>query len=443
MEKIVNKLCRQSFPAPFPVVETEFPPHGVVKRGLKCYNDLTEPGERAPRKVIENGGQAPAAREKEARTMEHTFGERLKKYRQEKRLTQQELADLLGVSNKTISRWESDGGFPDVPVLVPLARALGVTVDDLLDGERPIRAMSRGDWQSLLSFAFALGGGVLFFLLDLFMPAALCWLAYLVCMAYGVYLQKYYAYQSRWFFPANVIVNLSVNFSIAGKVIPAVIALRATLTPAITQVNIDEFYARLLWWLAQNQLLVPLMAFALAIVMTVVTQRIVLRWSKGSLYRKIGIGYRLRLGLCRPTARKLLPLLIPVTVTLFWYITGREGRTPSAYMAQMGQFKWVIALCTLFCLVLFWKKGCRGMLLPAWGLTALCARYRLLAPVTQKVVANWNRRIFDYEAGMNPDVYTRFTQWGKELVILAVLAALAYLVFCVIHIDTRPEPKEE
>ena len=56
--------------------------------------------------------------------MEQDFSERLKKYRREKNLTQQELADLLQVSNKTVSRWESGGGYPDVPMLVPLARAL-------------------------------------------------------------------------------------------------------------------------------------------------------------------------------------------------------------------------------------------------------------------------------------------------------------------------------
>lgn len=41
--------------------------------------------------------------------MEQDFSERLKKYRREKNLTQQELADLLQVSNKTVSRWESGG----------------------------------------------------------------------------------------------------------------------------------------------------------------------------------------------------------------------------------------------------------------------------------------------------------------------------------------------
>lgn len=61
--------------------------------------------------------------------MEQSFSERLKRYRKERNLTQQQLADALGVSNKSVSRWESGGGYPDVPLLVPLARALGVTAD--------------------------------------------------------------------------------------------------------------------------------------------------------------------------------------------------------------------------------------------------------------------------------------------------------------------------
>lgn len=75
--------------------------------------------------------------------MEQGFSERLKRYRKERNLTQQQLADALGVSNKSVSRWESGGGYPDLP----LAKALGVTADDLLDEEKPVRALTRADWQ--------------------------------------------------------------------------------------------------------------------------------------------------------------------------------------------------------------------------------------------------------------------------------------------------------
>ena len=88
------------------------------------------------------------------------FGERLKQLRKAKHLTQQELADRLGVSNKSVSRWES-GSYPDIAMLGKLAKELGVTVDDLLGEAPPLRELNRSDWQNLLSFAFAIGGGVL------------------------------------------------------------------------------------------------------------------------------------------------------------------------------------------------------------------------------------------------------------------------------------------
>lgn len=51
-------------------------------------------------------------------------------------LTQQELADRLNLSNKTISKWESGAGSPDLSNLSELAKALGVTADEVLNGER-------------------------------------------------------------------------------------------------------------------------------------------------------------------------------------------------------------------------------------------------------------------------------------------------------------------
>lgn len=140
------------------------------------------------------------------------FSRRLRQYRRDRKLTQQELADLLGVSNKSVSRWES-GSYPDVALLGPLAAALGVTVDDLLGGTRgPVRTLTRTDWQSVLSFVFALGGGILFFALAAFAPALIAYLIYVAAMAYGVYLQRHYAYRSRWFHLTNMVMNFSVHF---------------------------------------------------------------------------------------------------------------------------------------------------------------------------------------------------------------------------------------
>lgn len=56
--------------------------------------------------------------------------------RREKGLTQEALGQRLGVTNKTVSRWETGAYMPDIELLVPLGEALGVSVNELLAGER-------------------------------------------------------------------------------------------------------------------------------------------------------------------------------------------------------------------------------------------------------------------------------------------------------------------
>ena len=62
-------------------------------------------------------------------------GKLIAKLRKKKGLTQQQLADKLNFSNKTISKWESGSGSPDISNLLVLAEALDVSVDELLKGE--------------------------------------------------------------------------------------------------------------------------------------------------------------------------------------------------------------------------------------------------------------------------------------------------------------------
>ena len=50
-------------------------------------------------------------------------------------MTQTELAEQLGVSNKAVSKWETRKGLPDISLLQPLAQALGVSVIELMNGE--------------------------------------------------------------------------------------------------------------------------------------------------------------------------------------------------------------------------------------------------------------------------------------------------------------------
>ncbi|MCC8072716.1 MAG: helix-turn-helix domain-containing protein [Clostridiales bacterium] len=51
-------------------------------------------------------------------------------------LTQLQLAELINVSNRTISKWENGDGFPDISLLPLLSKTLGITIDELLTGEK-------------------------------------------------------------------------------------------------------------------------------------------------------------------------------------------------------------------------------------------------------------------------------------------------------------------
>ncbi|MGN1370766.1 MAG: helix-turn-helix domain-containing protein [Candidatus Coprovivens sp.] len=64
------------------------------------------------------------------------IGKFILKCRNEKKLTQQELADKLGVTNKAISKWENGRGMPDYSIFHNLCKELDISVIELLNGEK-------------------------------------------------------------------------------------------------------------------------------------------------------------------------------------------------------------------------------------------------------------------------------------------------------------------
>lgn len=64
-----------------------------------------------------------------------TFGQRFLRLRKEKALTQEEIAQKIGVSNQAVSKWENDASCPDITLLLQLAEILNVKVDYLLGKE--------------------------------------------------------------------------------------------------------------------------------------------------------------------------------------------------------------------------------------------------------------------------------------------------------------------
>lgn len=65
----------------------------------------------------------------------YVTGKIIKELREKQGLTQSQLADIIGVGNKAVSKWETSKGLPDISLIEPLAAALKVSVIELMNGE--------------------------------------------------------------------------------------------------------------------------------------------------------------------------------------------------------------------------------------------------------------------------------------------------------------------
>lgn len=61
-----------------------------------------------------------------------SIGKVIRKYRKEKNMTQEEMARLLGVTAPAVNKWENENSLPDIMLLAPIARLLGISLDTLL-----------------------------------------------------------------------------------------------------------------------------------------------------------------------------------------------------------------------------------------------------------------------------------------------------------------------
>ena len=63
--------------------------------------------------------------------MNFNFGNYICELREARHLSQSELGRILGVTNKAVSKWENGAAYPSTELMLPLAQALGVTIEDL------------------------------------------------------------------------------------------------------------------------------------------------------------------------------------------------------------------------------------------------------------------------------------------------------------------------
>lgn len=67
--------------------------------------------------------------------MSYVTGNIIRKLREKRGITQKELAEKITVSDKTVSKWETGRGLPDIAILEDLSKSLGVSITELLTGE--------------------------------------------------------------------------------------------------------------------------------------------------------------------------------------------------------------------------------------------------------------------------------------------------------------------
>lgn len=82
--------------------------------------------------------------------MKDIIGEFLKELRKEKELTQQQFAEILNVSNRTVSRWENGNNMPDLDVLIYISDHYEIDLRELLDGERKSEKMNKEFEETIL-----------------------------------------------------------------------------------------------------------------------------------------------------------------------------------------------------------------------------------------------------------------------------------------------------
>lgn len=97
---------------------------------------------------------------------QYITGNTIKSLREKQKMTQAELAQLLCVSDKTISKWETGRGYPDICFLEPLAKMLKVSIIELLSGNKITNQNTSANLKKSCFYTCPICGNVIFSLGD-------------------------------------------------------------------------------------------------------------------------------------------------------------------------------------------------------------------------------------------------------------------------------------
>ena len=91
----------------------------------------------------------------------YVTGTMIRALREKRKMTQQQLAEVLAVSDKAVSKWETGRGYPDISLIEPISAALGVSVIELLSGEAVINSNRAFDMRRMMFYVCPVCGNVI------------------------------------------------------------------------------------------------------------------------------------------------------------------------------------------------------------------------------------------------------------------------------------------
>ena len=143
-----------------------------------------------------------------------TMGSFMAALRKANGLTQQQVADMLNVSNKTVSKWECNEGYPEISMLPVIAELYSVSVDELLRGEKMAKAFDeeKTDVKSAERIKFLIEKAIVKFtnnsIVSIVLSGAALIMAYIIC-------DIIYNYNVLWFGYAIILILCAVSIAVS------------------------------------------------------------------------------------------------------------------------------------------------------------------------------------------------------------------------------------
>lgn len=174
---------------------------------------------------------------------ENAFSKKLITLRKKYNFTQQELADKLGISNKTISRWETGESYPDIDLLPRIADIFHVSIDYLLKEHDDFKELDKFDIVSYIPWIISLCGVLTYYIFTkLSIPALFSFIIYYFIIKFSyIFLKKYTDRKNgKTLVNLNTIANFFVCQALLSQIFLIIVFMNLTGSMAIVgNFNLD------------------------------------------------------------------------------------------------------------------------------------------------------------------------------------------------------------